>query len=187
MAQTPTKPLTLETFLQLPETKPASEYLDGRISQKPMPKGRHSALQTELAALINAAVKPAKVARALTELRCTFGGSSMVPDIAVVTWQRIHRNEQGEIADTFSITPDWTIEILSPRQGTTKVTKKILRCLKHGTEMGWLIDARDRSVFVYHDRQEIEVLDEPDAVLPMPSFASELSITVESLFSILLM
>lgn len=39
MVQTPTKTLTLEEFLQLPETKPASEYINGQIIQKPMPHG----------------------------------------------------------------------------------------------------------------------------------------------------
>jgi Uma2 family endonuclease len=34
--------ITLEEFLKLPETKPASEYIDGEIIQKPMPKTRHS-------------------------------------------------------------------------------------------------------------------------------------------------
>jgi len=32
--------LSLQEFLQQPETKPASEYIDGEIIQKPMPKGR---------------------------------------------------------------------------------------------------------------------------------------------------
>jgi Uma2 family endonuclease len=36
---TPT--LSLEEFLQLPETKPASEFIDGRIYQKPVPPGKH--------------------------------------------------------------------------------------------------------------------------------------------------
>jgi Uma2 family endonuclease len=36
------KDITLEKFLMMPETKPASEFLDGDIIQKPMPKGRHS-------------------------------------------------------------------------------------------------------------------------------------------------
>ncbi|MBC7971575.1 MAG: Uma2 family endonuclease, partial [Verrucomicrobia bacterium] len=31
------KPTTLEEFLKLPETKPASEYINGSIIQKPMP------------------------------------------------------------------------------------------------------------------------------------------------------
>ena len=53
MVQTPAKLLILEEFLNLPETQPASEYVDGHISQKPMPQGEHSALQTELPAAIN--------------------------------------------------------------------------------------------------------------------------------------
>ncbi|NEP90999.1 MAG: hypothetical protein F6K18_31610 [Okeania sp. SIO2C2] len=41
MTQSISKPLTLQEFLQLPETKPAHEYINGEIIQKPMPKGRH--------------------------------------------------------------------------------------------------------------------------------------------------
>lgn len=41
----PTNVLSLEEFLALPETKPASEYIDGQIYQKPMPQGKHSKLQ----------------------------------------------------------------------------------------------------------------------------------------------
>lgn len=60
MVQTPTQGLTLADFLKLPETEPASEYIDGLITQKPMPQGEHSVLQTELAPAINAVVKPQK-------------------------------------------------------------------------------------------------------------------------------
>jgi len=42
MVQTPVKPLTLEEFLKLPETKTACEFIDGEIVQKPMPQGKHS-------------------------------------------------------------------------------------------------------------------------------------------------
>jgi Uma2 family endonuclease len=48
MVQTSAKPITLDEFLQLPETKPASEYIDGQIIQKPMPQGQHSTIQGEL-------------------------------------------------------------------------------------------------------------------------------------------
>ncbi|MGB3760102.1 MAG: Uma2 family endonuclease, partial [Rivularia sp. (in: cyanobacteria)] len=51
----PTSVLTLEEFLELSETKPASEYIDGRIYQKPMPQGKHSRLQTCLSSNINQA------------------------------------------------------------------------------------------------------------------------------------
>ncbi|BAZ02172.1 hypothetical protein NIES37_61830 [Tolypothrix tenuis PCC 7101] len=186
MLQAASKTLTLEEFLQLPETKPASEYIDGQIIPKPMPQGKHSTLQGELIPAINCVVKPQRIARAFPELRCTFGGRSTVPDIAVFILSRIPRDENGEVANIFPIAPDWTIEILSPDQSQTKVTKNILHCLKHGTQMGWLIDPDEQTVFVYRPKQETEVFDEPDAILPTPLFAGKLQLTVKELFAWLL-
>lgn len=175
--------LTLEEFLKLPETKPASEYIDGQVIQKPMPQGKHSRIQGKFVLAINAIVEPQKIACAFPELRCTFGGRSLVPDITAFVWHRIPCDENGEIANVFSIAPDWTIEILSPDQSHTKVTKNILHCLKYGTQMGWLIDPAEKTVFVYRPKQEVEVFDEPETLLPLPDFATELNLTIESLFS----
>ena len=46
LIQSPSK-ISLAEFLLLPETKPASEYIDGQIYQKEMPQGKHSTLQFE--------------------------------------------------------------------------------------------------------------------------------------------
>ncbi|AFY82760.1 Uma2 family endonuclease [Oscillatoria acuminata] len=186
MIQTPSKSLTLEEFLNLPETKPASEYIEGEIIQKPMPKGKHSSIQTELAATVNATLRGPKIARAFSELRCSFAGQSIVPDVSVFIWERIPRDENGEIANIFTSAPDWLIEILSPEQSQTKVTKKILNALKQGTQMGWLIDPQEKTVFVYHSQQKIEVFDEPEQQIPVPAFASELRLTVAEIFCWLL-
>ncbi|MBD1906622.1 Uma2 family endonuclease [Funiculus sociatus GB2-A5] len=182
MVQTPAKPLSLEEFLKLPETEPASEYIDSQIIQKPMPQGEHSTIQGELIIVINAVVKPKKVARAFPELRCTFGGISIVPDVAIFTWERIPRKENGGVANVFQVAPDWIIEILSPDQSATKVIKKILHSLNHETQMGWLIDPNEQTIFVYQPKQQPEVFDETEQLLPVPSFASELRLTVGDLF-----
>jgi len=186
MVQTPTKILTLEEFLEQPETEPASEYLDGQIIQKPMPQGEHSAIQTELAPAINAALRSKRIARAFSELRCTFGGRSIVPDIAVFTWERIPRQENGRVANVFAIAPDWMIEILSPDQSQTKVTKNILYCLKYHSKMGWLIDPEEQSVFVYRSDRPTDVFDQPEARLPVPEFAKDFTLTLAELFDWLL-
>lgn len=175
------KSLILEEFLELPETKPASEYIDGLILQKPMPQGAHSAIQTELASAINLVIKPQRIARAFTELRCTFGGFSIVPDISIYLWDRIPLQPKGEIANVFAIAPDWTIEILSPSQSQTKVTKNILHCLKYGTQMGWLIDPDEQSVFIYLPDQPIAIYDQPGAQLPVPPFAQDFNLNVKAL------
>ncbi|MGL6340827.1 MAG: Uma2 family endonuclease, partial [Waterburya sp.] len=153
---------TLEEFLQLPETKPASEYIDGKIYQKPMPQGQHSRLQTCLSTAINQAEEPQKLALALTELRCTFAGQSIVPDIAVFEWQRIPVNDKGQIANRFEIAPDWIIEILSPEQSASKVIRKITFCLKNGTKLGYLVDAEDELITVFQPNQLPEVKDKQD-------------------------
>lgn len=183
MVQTPPKFITLEEFLQLSETEPASEFIDGQILQKLMPQGEHSTIQGELVTVINAVTKPQRIAWALPELRCTFGGRSIVPDIAVFTWKRLPTNPDGTIANIFESYPDWIIEILSCDQSSTKVTAKILHSLKQGSQLGWLIDPAERSVLVYPPKQQPELFERPDDVLPVPAFASLLHLTVEQMFS----
>ncbi len=52
--------------------------------------------------------------------------------------------------------------------------------------MGWLIDPDEQTVFVYRPQQQTEVFDAPDALISVPSFASELQLTIQDLFSWLL-
>lgn len=186
MVQIQPKTLTLDDFLQLPETKPAREYIDGKIIPKPMPQGKQSIIQGELVAAINHALKPQRIARAFPELRCTFGGRSILPDVAIFTWDRIPRDQNGEVANLFTVVPDWTIEILSPDQSQTKVTKNILHCLQFGSQIGWLIDPDEQTVFIYYPQKETEVFDQPHSLLSLPSFASPLDLTLEHLLAWLL-
>jgi Uma2 family endonuclease len=183
MIQTPVKVMTLAEFLLLPETKPASEFINGRIIQKPMPQGKHSLIQGQLVINIELKLKPQKIARAYPELRCSFGGRSIIPDVVVITASRIPRDENGDIANVFAIAPDWTIEILSPDQSHTQVTKNILHCLQNGAQMGWLIDPAEQSVFVYLPDRATQVFDELQDRLPVPEFAKDFELTIGDLFA----
>ncbi|MEA5566362.1 Uma2 family endonuclease [Anabaena sp. UHCC 0399] len=173
--------ITLEAFLQLPETKPASEYINGKITQKPMPQGEHSLLQVELCQAINQIAKPQKTALAFPELRCIFGGAAIVPDIAVFRWERIPREPSGRITNRFETYPDWAIEILSPDQTQAKVLRKLLHCSQNGTELGWLIFPEDASILTIFPNQRVEMLTATD---PLPVLSNiDLSLTVEEVFS----
>ena len=174
------KRITLDEFLQLPETEPASEYINGEINQKPMPQGEHSRLQGKLVSTINEVAEPQKIALALPELRCTFGGATVVPDVAVFRWERIPRTESGRIANRFESHPDWAIEILSPEQSQTKVLRNLLHCSKNGTELGWLILPDEAGILVIHPNQRVELLEGTD-LLPILSNI-DLSLTVEQIF-----
>lgn len=181
MVQASSQPLTLEEFLTLPETKPASEFINGRIIQKPMPKTRHSRLQGKLTSTINHVVEQQQIAYAFPELRCTFGGRSIVPDIAVLRWNRIKFDDDGEPVDDILIAPDWTIEILSPEQSSNRVTGNILRCLRHGSQLGWLIDPSDRSVLIFLPDRQPELFQGNELLAVLNDI--DLQLTAEQIFN----
>jgi Uma2 family endonuclease len=106
-----------------------------------------------------------------------------VPDIAVFRWQRIPRQPNGRVANRFDLYPDWTIEILSPEQSQTRVTRNILHCLANGAEMGWILDPEESSIFVYEPNQVMRLFDQPRMRLPVPSFAKSIELTTEQIFA----
>ena len=186
-----TQPITLEEFLKLPETKPANEYIEGEIVQKSMPKTRHSRLQGRLIRAINEVVGEFKLAYAFPELRCTYpagsrtacvyGGRSIVPDIAVLLWEQIEFNDDDEPVDDVRIAPNWTIEILSPEQSSNRVTGNILHCIRHGCQLGWLLDPDDRSILVFLPKQAPELCIGSDCLLVPEQIP--LNLTAEQVFN----
>lgn len=181
MVQIPEKTLTLAEFLELPETKPAREYIDGTVIPKPMPQGKHSLLQRELSFFLMRTFQSRKTAQAFPELRCTFGERSLVPDIAIFRNSRIPRDNDGQVANRFDLPPDWVIEILSPNQSQTKVIRNLLHCLDYGTEMGWLLDINEPCLFVYDRNKSIQAMTNLDLILPVPTFASSIELTLKEI------
>lgn len=174
--------ISLEEFLRLPETKPASEYIKGHIYQKPVPQGKHSRLQTRLPAVINQQLEPERLGCAFTELRCTFAGRSIVPDIAVFAWEHIPVDQNGDIQNSFTIAPDWSIEVLSPDQSPTRVINNLLFCLNHGTQLGWLIDPDEQNIIVFRPEQQPIVQENPTDILLVPDLMQNWQLTVGELF-----
>ena len=174
--------LTLDAFLKLPETKPASEFINGRIYQKTMPQGKHSRLQTRLPNELNHEIEPLRLGCAFTELRCTFGGRSIVPDVSVFRWEHIPLNEAGALQNVFDIAPDWTIEILSPDQSPSRVMDNILFCLDRGSTLGWLIDPEEQLIFVYMPDRLPMTYEDSTAILPTLDILGDRKFTVGEIF-----
>ncbi|WP_448560859.1 Uma2 family endonuclease [Trichothermofontia sp.] len=171
MVRTPAPIFSLETFLKLLETQPASEYIEGKIIQKPMSQGKHSRLQKRLIYKLEAVLLSQGIAEAFPELRCSFGGKSIVPDVVVLQNSHIPYDANDEIANLVERAPDWTIEILSPEQDYKKVTSNILHCLEYGCQMGWLIDPDEKTVVALPQNSRSRLFAQPDATLPVPDWA----------------
>jgi Uma2 family endonuclease len=148
----------IEQFLRLPETKPASEYLDGRIIQKVSPKAKHSLLQGRIIQRINGRTEPRRVGLAFPELRSTFGGRSLVFEIAYFRWERIALDENGEPLDDVFTPPDLAVEVISPGQREAAAAERLSFAVRHGVQLGWLINPRTRRVKVFRPGEPVQSL-----------------------------
>lgn len=171
----------VQDFLELSETKPASEFINGKTYQKPIPQFQHSRIQGKLYQAINQIGEDTKVSCAFSELRCTFANQSIVPDIAVIRWVKIPFDDTGKITNRFDNYPDWCIEILSPLQSLTQVLNKLLICSREGTEISWLINAEEEIILVVFPEQKIELY-QNDQVLPVLE-GIDLTLTPDIIFN----
>jgi len=162
--------LALSDFLKLAniEESPAWEFVEGQANQKPMPTVHHSILQKRLTAAIDLSNSPYE---AFPELRCTLSNNSVVPDITV-----IHKNRIPVENTAVEGAPDWTIEILSPDQSTTKLIAKIQTCLEEGTKLGWLIDSTEQMILVLSPDGRISLHKNSDRLPVLPEIMLDLTV-----------
>jgi Uma2 family endonuclease len=155
---------TLEEFLELPEDKPALEYIDGRVEAKVAPQKRHTEIEAELRNCFNAFATPRKLGRTYVELRCTFAGRSIVPDVVFLLKDHIEIDASGEPVDVTPWPPDVHVEVISPDQGMKKSRGKLMHSTSNGCSLGWLIHPEKRTIDVYRPGRPPERM-APDGIL----------------------
>jgi Uma2 family endonuclease len=165
------KSLTLEEFLKLPEQKPVLEYIDGRVRAKAVPQKKHALITLRIGERLNRFAEPAGLGLALPELRCTFAGRSIVPDVAFLLAEHIVTDEQGEPVNETPIPPDIHVEIISPDQSVTSSHEKLVHSTSNGCPLGWLIHPERKTIDVYRPGRPPERLADDgvldgDPVLP---------------------
>lgn len=172
--------LTLEQFLAMSETEPASEYACGRVFQKPMGDGPHASIQLFLGVVLYPFLAQTGMGRAFTELRCIFGPAGQqrtyVPDLVYVSIAKL------PIPRHLRAAPDLAIEILSPDQHATAFLDKIQFYLLTGVRLVWVIDPATSTVMVQTPGEEARILhpgDTLDGGDVLPGF----SVAVDDIFA----
>jgi len=158
--------MTLEEFLRWPriDDKPYLEYYEGRIEAKVSPQRKHSVIEKNLIVALDRFADPTGLGEAFPELRCTFAGRSIVPDIVFHLEANIQVDENGEVVNECLIPPDIHIEIRSSDQSVKKTREKLEHSVAHGCPLGWYIDPERRTIDVYRAGRPPERL-APDRTL----------------------
>ncbi len=157
---------TLEEFLRWSriDEKPYLEYIDGRIEVKVSPQRKHSAIEGKLCQALDQFAEPSRLGLAMPELRCTFAGRSIVPDIVFHLNKNIQTDETGVFVNEVFIPPDIHVEIRSPGQSVKKTKQKLEHSVASGCALGWYIDPERETIDVYRPGADPERLS-PDGFL----------------------
>ncbi|MBD2342698.1 Uma2 family endonuclease [Anabaena subtropica] len=105
-------------------------------------------------------------------------GAVRSPDAAWIKrtrWEAI----PSELRQKFApICPEFVIELRSKSDNLKILQDKMQEYIDNGTQLGWLIDRKQRQVFIYRPHTEIEVLDNPQILSGetlLPEFVLDLS------------
>ena len=132
-------PIPVEEYLRS-TCKPACEYIDGVLRQKPLPAYKHSKLQLRTLNLIN---QSGAALDAVPELTVRIReGKYLIPDVGV---QRI-----GEIQEPYPTKPIYLcIEVLSPEDRFSDVVAKCEDYHSWGVRYCWIIDPETQQCWEY--------------------------------------
>lgn len=91
-------------------------------------------------------------------------GATRSPDAAWVARERLAALTVEQRQKFLPLCPDFAIELRSPSDSLRVVQEKMREYLDNGARLGWLLDPRDRRVYIYGPGAPVERLDGPDRV-----------------------
>lgn len=162
----------------LPETKPETEWVNGRPLQKVSPKRKHSRMQMRLGVALDAWAQGRGEVGPEWRFRVAPAGGPrrpLVPDLAYVSYERM-RGYDGDELEAPPFAPDVAVEILSPGERASDVSDKIAVYLSAGASLVIVVDPRRRTVKL-HDGEGTTRLHEGDVLThaALPGFALDLT------------
>jgi Uma2 family endonuclease len=95
--------------------------------------------------------------------------------IKLEKWHTLTPEQQQKFAP---ICPDFIIELRSPSDNLQPLKDKLQEYIDNGVSLGWLIDRKNRKVYIYRPNSEVECLDNPATLSGesiLPGFVLQLS------------
>ena len=91
-------------------------------------------------------------------------GATRSPDASWIKLERWNALTEEQKASFAPICPDFVIELRSKSDTLSGLQDKMQEYIANGASLGWLIDRKNRKVYIYRPNQEPEILDNPETV-----------------------
>lgn len=91
-------------------------------------------------------------------------GAVRAPDLAWIRkerWDMLSEDEQEEFAP---ICPDFVVELLSRTDRLETIKDKMQEYIDNGAQLGWLIDPREKNIYIYRPGGEVVCLSDPETI-----------------------
>lgn len=95
-------------------------------------------------------------------------GATRSPDASWIKLARWNALTEEQKASFAPICPDFVIELRSKSDTLSGLQDKMQEYIANGTSLGWLIDRKNRKVYIYRPHQALEILDNPETVSGEP-------------------
>ncbi len=168
--------VSIEEFLSVPERDeaPYLELMDGEVYEKSMGGRKHSRIVTYLIAQLYNYLDRTQEAHVDNELRHADRGAEWVflPDISVTLSSRNPLSPAESDNGPVEMIPDFAIEVLSPDDRFSRVTRKVSHYMDSGTRLLWVIDPEAEVVTVYEPGQPPRNAAAPEKLSASPMLAS---------------
>ncbi len=109
-------------------------------------------------------------------------GAALSPNASWVHSSRLNALTKEQKRKFPPLCPDFIVELTSPMDRLPQVKKKMAEWMKNGAQLGWLIDADKRTVYIFRPNQEPEQLIDPDAITGEGPVA-ELQLELDDIFA----
>ena len=161
-----TGPMTARQLAELPEDGWRHELIDGELQTMAPAGEQHGQVAVTITYLVVDHVRRNSLGR------CYIAETGFVlrrdpdtvraPDLAFTRTERLPVQPNKSFSD---IVPDLVVEVVSPSDRASEVTKKALVWLRAGVRLVWVIDPEAEVVTVHRDGNVIGLLTDADAVL----------------------
>lgn len=105
-------------------------------------------------------------------------GAAYGPDAAWVHNSRLAQFTKEEKRRFLRLCPEFIVELTSPTDRLSKVQAKMVHWMENGALLGWLIDADERTVYVYRsgrNQERLVDIDHIDGEGPVEGFRLDLT------------
>ncbi len=92
-------------------------------------------------------------------------GAVYSPDASWVSndkWDGLTQQQREEEFSPFA--PDFVVELRSSSDSLKKLQKKMAEYIENGVRLGWLIDPKNKTIEIYRQGKEVEILESPETV-----------------------